>query len=429
MTERRPTATRREFLATSAALGTAGLGFIPSVHAAGKQQLKVGVIGCGGRGTGAAENICEAAGSTYDIKLYALGDLFEDNLKNAFNNLKGNNKIGAKFDVEPERCFSGFDNYKQVIDACDLVILATPPGFRPQHIEYTIQQGKHLFTEKPVAVDGPGIRKVLAAADEAKKKNLCVVAGTQRRHQAGYIESIKKLHEGEIGDLMFARVFWNQGNIWARDRNPKWSDMEYQIRNWYHYNWLCGDHIVEQHVHNLDVASWALKDAVPVRCVGMGGQQVNREEKYGNSFDHFAVDYEFPNGVHVLSMCRQIANCANAVSEHIVGTKGGVDLSPGSYNFRGEGLGRLRVRNEVNPYVQEHIDLLAAISSGTPINELTTVAHSTLIAIMGRMSAYTGKEVSWEQALNSQEDTFPKTLEFGPYPFPKVAMPGSTELI
>lgn len=430
MTERKISTTRRGFLATSAAaVGTASLGVVPTVHAAGKQQLKVAIVGCGGRGTGAAENICEAAGTTYDVKIHALADLFEDNLKNGYNNLKNNGTVGPKFDVTEDRCFSGFDAYKAAIDAADLVILATPPGFRPQHIEYTINAGKHLFTEKPVAVDATGIRKVLAAADQAKAKNLCVVAGTQRRHQAGYLESMKKIHGGEIGDVKFARVFWNQGNIWARDRKPEWSDFEYQCRNWYHYTWLCGSNFVEQHVHNLDVASWALKDAVPVRCVGMGGRQVNTAEKFGNSYDHFAVDFEFPDGVHVLSMARQIDNCADSVSEHIVGTKGAADLGSGSYTFRGDGLGRLRIRNEVNPYVQEHIDLLAAISSGTPINELTTVAHSTMIAIMGRMSAFTGQEVTWEQALNSKEDTFPSKFVFGPYPFPAVPMPGQTELI
>jgi myo-inositol 2-dehydrogenase / D-chiro-inositol 1-dehydrogenase len=430
MTGPKHASTRRHFLQASsaAAVGTAALGVIPSVHAAGKQLLRVGVIGCGGRGRGAAENICEAAGNTYDIKIHALGDAFEDNLKNAYDAIKGNEKVTSKFDVDPERCFHGFDNYKHVVDCCDLIILATPPGFRPQHLEYAIGAGKHVFTEKPVAVDGPGIRKVLAAADEAKKKNIAVVAGTQRRHQAGYLEAMKKVHGGDIGDVLFARVFWNQGNIWARERKPEWSDFEYQVRNWYHYNWLCGDCIVEQHVHNLDVALWALK-AHPESCVAMGGQQVNRAPEFGNSFDHFAVDYAFPNNVRVLSMARQIEGCANAVSEHLVGKKGGADLQPGQYVFRGAGQGRLRVRDELNPYVQEHIDLLASISSGTPLNELKQVAESCLTAIMGRMSAYTGKEVTWDQALNSQEDTFPKKFEFGPYPFPKVAVPGQTPLV
>lgn len=429
MTGPKPQANRRHFLRTTsaAAVGTAALGIVPTVHAAGKQQLKVGIIGCGGRGTGAAENICEAAGGNHDIKIHALGDVFKDNLDKAYDNIKGNDKVGDKFAVDRERCFDGFDNYKKVVDCCDLVILATPPGFRPGHLEYAIDAGKHVFTEKPVAVDGPGYRKVIAAAETAKRKNLAVVAGTQRRHQAGYLESIKRIHDGQIGDVLFARVFWNQGNIWARDRDPKWSDLEYQVRNWYHYDWLCGDCIVEQHVHNLDVALWALGSR-PESCVGMGGQQVNRDEKYGNSFDHFAVDYAFPNGVHVLSMARQIENCANAVSEHVVGTKGGADLSPGRYNFRGEGLKRLKIDSEVNPYVQEHIDLLDSISSGTPLNELKQVADSCLAAIMGRMSAYTGKEVSWEQAAGSEQNSFPESLEWGPAPFPKVAMPGQTPL-
>ncbi|MBX6312758.1 MAG: Gfo/Idh/MocA family oxidoreductase [Isosphaeraceae bacterium] len=429
----RPTTTassRRDFLRTStvAALGATGLAAVPTVHAAGSDTLKVGVIGCGGRGTGAAENICQAAGTTYGVKLYALADVFEDRLQNSLGRLKRSEVCEGKLDVSPDRCFVGFDAFQKVTDCCDLVILATPPGFRPQHLEYAVKAGKHIFTEKPVAVDATGIRKVLAAAEEAKSKGLAVVAGTQRRHQAGYIESMKQIHGGALGDLVTARVFWNQGNIWAHERQPGWNDMEYQLRNWYHFTWLCGDHIVEQHVHNLDVACWAL-GGHPVSCVGMGGQQVNTAPKYGESYDHFAVDYEFPNGVHVLSMCRQIAGCANDVSEYIVGTKGRAHLAPGRYNFEGNGLGRLRVRGEVNPYVQEHIDLLASIRDGKPLNELKQVAESTLTAIMGRMSAYTGKAVSWEQALNSKLDTFPAKLEWGSRPEPVVAKPGVTELI
>ncbi len=307
-------------------------------------------------------------------------------------------------------------------------MLATPPGFRPQHLEYAIQAGKHVFTEKPVAVDGPGIRKVMAAYEMAKQKNLAVVAGTQRRHQAGYIESLKQIHGGALGDIRSARVFWNQNNIWANKRQPGWNDMENEIRNWYHYTWLCGGCIVEQHVHNLDVAVWAL-GAHPIRCVGMGGQQVNTGPEFGESFDHFAVDFEFPNDVHVQSMARQINGCASDVSEYIVGSKGRAHLSPGQYDFEGEGLKRLRIRGEVNPYVQEHIDLLASIKDGSPINELKQVAESTLTAIMGRMSAFTGKAVTWEQALESKLDTFPGKLEWGTRPAPVVAKPGVTELI
>jgi predicted dehydrogenase len=306
-------------------------------------------------------------------------------------------------------------------------MLATPPGFRPQHIEATIKAGKHLFAEKPVAVDGTGIRKVLAAYEEANKKGLSVVTGTQRRHQAGYVESLKRIHEGAIGDIVTARVYWNQGDIWAHKRQPGWSDTEYQVRNWYHFLWLCGDHITEQHVHNLDVACWAI-GAHPVKAVGMGGRQVINEPERGQSYDHFAVDYEFPNGVHVLSMCRQIAGCASNVSETIVGTNG--EWHSGGYRFNGRYKSRVRVPNEVNPYVQEHMDLLESISTRKPVNELKQVAESTLTAILGRTSAYTGKEVTWEQALNSKLDTFPKTLDIkGPMEEPPVPKPGVTELI
>ena len=432
MTEPSPSkassASRRDFLKSTTA-AAAGLGLLTNAHAAGSDTIKVGLVGCGGRGRGAADNICEAAGTTHNVKLYALGDVFADHLKDCREYLRHNANSKEKFDVADDRCFVGFDAYQKVIDCCDLVMLATPPGFRPLHIEATIKAGKHLFAEKPVAVDGPGIRKVLAAYEEAKSKGLSVLTGTQRRHQAGYIESLKRIHDGALGELLTARVYWNQSSIWARKRQPGWSDTEYQIRNWYHFLWLCGDHIVEQHVHNLDVACWAL-GAHPVRAVGMGGRQVISEPERGQSYDHFAVDYEFPNGVHVLSMCRQIDGCANSVSEHLVGTKGRVHLEPKVYRFEGPGLTSLRIRNEVDPYVQEHIDLLESIAAHKPINELKQVAESTLTAIMGRDSAYTGKAVTWEKALNSQRDTYPKTpLAWGPMEEPAVPKPGVTELI
>jgi myo-inositol 2-dehydrogenase/D-chiro-inositol 1-dehydrogenase len=422
---------RRDFLKTGAAASgalAAGLGFVPSVHARGNDVIKVGLIGCGGRGTGAAENICEAAGTSYNVKIHALADVFPERVKNCRENLAGKDVCKEKLDLTDDRCFVGFDAFQKVIDCCDLVMLATPPGFRPQHLEAAVKAGKQIFTEKPVSVDGPGTRKVLAAYEEAKKKNLNIVAGTQRRHQAGYIESLKRIRDGALGDLVTARVFWNQGNIWANKRQPGWSDMEYQIRNWYHFTWLCGGNHVEQHVHNLDVALWAL-GAPPVSCVGMGGRQVNTAPEYGQSFDHYAVDYEFPNGIHVLSMSRQINGCANDVSEYLAGTRGRAHLAPGQYRFEGTDAPRIRGRGEVNPYVQEHIDLLEAIASGKTINELKQVAESTLTAIMGRMSAFTGKAVSWDQALNSKLDTFPEKLEWGPLPEGAIPVPGQTELV
>jgi len=412
-------ATRRDFLAGSAAAAV-GLGLLPNAHAAGNDVIKVGLVGCGGRGTGAAENICEAAGTTYNIKLYALADVFEDRVRNCHASLRENRFCKDKMDVADDRLFVGFDAYQKVIDCCDLVMLATPPGFRPGHIEAVVKAGKQLFTEKPVAVDGPGIRKVLAAHEEATKKGLSVVAGTQRRHQARYIESMKRIHDGVIGDLVTARVYWNQGDIWAHKRRPGWSDMEYQIRNWYHFLWLCGDHIVEQHVHNLDVALWALQ-AHPIRAVGMGGRQYHTEPERGQSYDHFAVDFEFPHDIHILSMARQIDGCENNVSEQLVGTKGHWDSNQYRINGKRSGIERI---HEVNPYVQEHIDLLESIVSKKPICELKQVAESTLTAIMGRMSAYSGKAVTWEQALNSPVDTFPKHLAWGELKEPPVPKPG-----
>lgn len=417
---------RRDFLMTTGAASAAALlASTPMVHAAGSGTLKVGLIGCGGRGTGAAENLCEATKDDKSIVLYAMGDLFEDHLRTCRNRLGKSQDVKDKFDVSDDRCFAGFDAYKKVIaSGVDMVILATPPGFRPMMLEEAINAGKHVFTEKPVGVDGPGIRRVLAAAQKAQEKGLAVVAGTQRRHQAGYLESMKRIHDGEIGDITSARCYWNQGSLWNRPRESSWSDMEWQVRNWLYFTWLSGDHIVEQHVHNLDVANWALQ-AHPLRAVGMGGRQQRTGKEFGHIYDHFAIDYEYPNGVHVLSMARQIPGCENNVSEQVVGTKG--EWTSNGYRFSANP--RLRIRDRLNPYVQEHIDLIASIRDGKPLNELRTVAESTLTAIMGRMSAYTGKAVDWDTALNSKLDIMPKELVFGPLPVPPVAIPGVTELV
>ena len=420
-------ASRRDFLKSSAVVAAgaaAHLGAFSNAFAAGSDVIKVGLVGCGGRGTGAAE---QSINSSSNIKLHAMGDLFKDHLEGCHEKLS---KFGDKVDVADDRKFVGFDAYKQVIDSgVDLVILATPPGFRPGHIQAVIAAGKNLFCEKPVAVDGPGIRKVLAAAEEAKAKKLAVVAGTQRRHQAGYIDVMKRIKDGAIGDLVTAQVYWNQGGLWKVDRTASMSDLEYQVRNWLYYTWLSGDHICEQHVHNLDVMNWVMGDH-PVACVGMGGRQVRTAPIWGNIFDHFAVEYEYPGGIKTSSQCRQIDGCANNVSETIVGTKGTFHLSPGNYRSKALPNGRLRIQNERNPYEQEHIDLVDSIRSGNPLNELRQVAESTLTAIMGRMSAYTGKAVTWEQALNSKLDLSPKSLDFGgPFPTPPVAVPGETPLI
>jgi predicted dehydrogenase len=421
-------ASRRDFLKTSAALGggavASTLGFVPSVHAAGSDTIKIGLIGCGGRGKGAAENAAEAS---ENVKLYALGDLFPDHLEEARRQFSKNDKLSGKVEVSDERCFTGFDAYQKVLDSgVDLVILATPPGFRPQHLEAAVKAGKHIFTEKPVAVDGTGIRKVLAAAEEAKRKNLAVVAGTQRRHQGGYVESMKRIHDGYLGEIVSGRCYWNQGGLWKADRTSEMSDMEWQIRNWLYFTWLSGDHICEQHVHNLDVINWALQ-AVPVKAVGLGGRQVRTDPAYGNIYDHFAIDYEYPHGVHVASYSRQQDGTQGNVSEAVIGSNG--RWYSGGYTFQ-IGHKRVNVRESGRgAYVQEHQDLVDSIRKGEPLNELRQVAESTLTAILGRMAAYTGKEVTWDDALNSNLDTFPKVLAFGPHPIDAVAMPGVTELI
>ncbi len=433
MTEPKPSqsaASRRDFLKAStvaAAGGSAltGLGLASNAHAAGSDTIKVGLIGCGGRGTGAAE---QSVSSAPNVKLVAMGDMFQDRVDACRSNLK---KLGDKIDVSADHCFTGFDAYKNVIDSgVDLVILATPPGFRPTHLAAAIAAGKHVFTEKPVAVDAPGIRAVLAAADEAKKKGLAVVAGTQRRHQESYLESMKRMHGGEIGEITSARCYWNQGGLWMKPRESSWTDMEWQLRNWLYFSWLSGDHICEQHVHNLDVVNWAV-GAHPVRAVGMGGRQVRTGPEYGQIFDHFAVDYEYPNGVHSLSMCRQIAGCENNVSEAVVGTKGRWQSQ--GHRIEGETKWRYRSMNErgreVDPYSQEHIDLIASIREGKPLNELRTVAESTLTAIMGRMSAYTGKAVTWDEALQSKLNLMPEKLLLGDLKVAPVPVPGQTELI
>jgi predicted dehydrogenase len=427
--------TRRDFLKTStvAAAGAAlatNLSLLKNAHAAGSDIIKVGLIGCGGRGTGAADNVLHSAPG---VQIYALADVFDDRLQGARSRLRdiaqsdGKVKeLGNKVDVSDDRCFTGLKGYEGLLNSgVNYVMLATPPGFRPIHIEATIAAGKNLFTEKPVGVDGPGIRKVLAAYEEANQKKLGVAAGTQRRHQAGYLETVKQLHDGAIGEITAGRCYWNQGGLWSRAKEDGWSDVEWQIRNWLYFTWLSGDHICEQHVHNLDVINWVTQ-AHPVRAVGMGGRQVRTEPVFGHIFDHFAIDYEYPKGVHVLSMCRQIDGCENSVSEAVVGTQGQCQVN--AYTINGKRVsGR---RTEIDPYVQEHTDLIDSIRAGKPINELKNVAESTLTAIMGRMTAYTGKAVTWDKALKSTEDLMPPKLDLKmSLPVPPVAVPGKTPLV
>ncbi len=396
---------RRDFVATGAVAAGAYVAMTAGgVYAAGSENIKVGLIGCGGRGTGAAQNILEA---DPNVQITALGDAFEANVKGALATLKRKDK---RVTATPETAFHGLDAYEKVLKAdVDLVILATPPGFRPYHLEAAIEAGKHIFCEKPVAVDVTGIRKVLGLVEKAKAKNLAIVAGTQRRHQTGYLETIKQLHDGAVGEITSGRAYWNGNGIWFRDRQPGMTDAQYQLNNWYHFNWLCGDHITEQHVHNLDVMNWVLKSH-PIKANGMGGRsnrRVGPANEVGHIFDHFSVEFEYPNGVIVQSFCRQIEGCANNISEAVVGTKGKCNVS--GYTINGKYL--LDGKQDNAPYVQEHADLLKSIRDGKPLNELETVTISTMTSIFGRMATYSGKTLDWNKVMKeAKEDTFPKNL-------------------
>ncbi|MCE9531381.1 MAG: Gfo/Idh/MocA family oxidoreductase [Planctomycetes bacterium] len=419
---------RRDFLSASA-IGAAALLAPSGVHAAADNMIKVGVIGCGGRGRGAAINTLDG---NPDVKITAIGDVFDDSIKSFIANVGKAKSTKDRLAVTPETTFVGLDAYQKVIDSgVDLVILASPPGFRPIHLEAAVKKGVHIFTEKPVAVDAAGIRKVLALVEESKKKNISIVAGTQRRHQKGYLDTIAKLQNDKaIGDIVAGRVYWNNTNsIWFRPRKEGMSDVQYQIHNWYHFNWLCGDHIVEQHVHNLDVANWVL-GSHPLRCNGgMGGRVRPCKDPNvdGQIFDHFALEYEYPNGFILQSFCRQIDSCSpGVVEEHFVGSKGRCRMKDGLWFINDEEI----KGGPIGPYVQEHIDLVNSIKSKKHLNELQQVAESTLTAIMGRMCAYTGKSMTWEQALKSQENTMPANLDWnGKLEVSAVPVPGKTKLI
>ena len=423
---------RRDFLKTSTAAAVAtGFVRVPGAWAAGSDAIRVGLIGCGGRGTGAAENVLRAAPG---VKLVAMGDAFKDRLEASRAELLKDPELASMIDVTPERSFVGLDAFRKVIASdVDYIVLATPPGFRPEHLQAAVAAGKNIFTEKPLAVDGPGIRSVLETYEQAKAKNLGVVGGTQRRHANGYIETMKRVHDGAIGDLQAARCYWNQGALWNKPRQAEWSDLEWQMRNWLYFTWLSGDHIVEQHIHNLDVMNWAM-NAHPVRALGVGGRQVRTGPEWGHIFDHFTVDYEYPSGAHLLSMCRQMPGTEGRVGEDLQGTLGACATSQDAKRYVITGKNEWRMSPDqvgVDPYVQEHTDLIASIRAGKPLNELKQVAESTLTAIMGRMSAYTGQSVTWEQALNSQQALVPPSaqLAWGPMPVPPVAEPGKTELV
>jgi myo-inositol 2-dehydrogenase / D-chiro-inositol 1-dehydrogenase len=444
--------TRRSFLqkSSSAAAGASLLATLPVAryaHAAGKEELKVALVGAGGRGTGAANHALNTH-NLGQIKVVAVADAFEDRLANSLSQLRRQHP--DRIDVTPDREYVGFDGYKQAIAQADVVILATPPGFRPIHFEEAVRQGKHVFMEKPVATDAPGVRKVLAAAKIAKEKNLKVAVGLQRHHQPNYKESIQRIQDGAIGDIHSMRVYWNGGPVgpkYTRERvrgmvGREPTEMEYQMRNWYMFNWLCGDHIVEQHIHNLDVGNW-IKGAYPVRASGMGGRAYQKGPDSGEIFDHHYVEYEFADGSFMFSQCRQIPQCKNDVSEAVQGTKGSWD-SKGRPPFAIRDLkGNVTWRYQQaegdsnDGHQLEHFPFFKAIRENEAHNEAEYGAYSTLTAIMGRMATYSGKEIEWEAALKSELsimpdsyawDAKPKSLP-GPDGNYEIPLPGKTVVL
>lgn len=438
---------RRDFLKTSALLtGGAMLGGLPLAQAANSlvdDTIKVALVGCGGRGTGAA---LQALSTKQNVKLVAMADAFRDRLDEAYKAITADDisdwsgaegTVKHRVDVPESRKYVGFDAYKKAIEHADVVILTTPPGFRPGHFEEAILQGKHVFMEKPVATDAPGVRKVLEVAAAAKQKKLNVVVGLQRHYQTVYRRWMELLHEGVIGDIVASRVYWNGGGVWVKERKAGMSEMEYQMRNWYYFNWLCGDHIVEQHIHNLDVGNW-VKQAYPVRAHGMGGRQIRVGKDFGEIFDHHTVEYEYADGSRMYSQCRHQAGTRESVTEGIHGTNGSAP-SPGVILTRsGHAILQHDSRKDPNPYQVEHDELFEAIAKGEyKFMDAENGAKSTMTAILGRMATYSGQMVEWDAALNSNVNLFPDKLDWSATPkilpgkdgMYACAVPGVTKVI
>ncbi len=435
MSETTGAPSRREFIGTAAVIGAVGAagavmagcsggGPLPQYAdypypqlldtAPDGPVLRAGLIGCGGRGTGAARQFL---GAGPNLELVALADVFEDRLQSCRSSIREHRGI----EVPEENCFLGFDAYERLIDSgVDVVLIATPPYFRPMHFEAAVNARKHVFMEKPVAVDPVGARSIMASARRADSYGLCVVTGTQRRHQRDYVETFRQVAGGAIGQIVAANCYWNQNQLWYRTRQPGWSEMEWMIRDWVNWCWLSGDHIVEQHVHNIDVVNW-FAAGHPARAVGFGARH---RRVTGDQYDFFSIDFTCESDMHIHSMCRQINGCAGNVSEFVMGTKGYTNCrnriwDPGGeliweytypLNEEGESTGGVAV----DPYDQEHIDLVTAIRTGTPFNEAENTAVSTLTGIMGRISAYTGRETTWEEMMNSDLTLGPDRLELGP---------------
>ncbi len=430
---------RRNFI-TKTTLGTLGAAALLTACSTGKSKkeeiplpelldqapdgkvIKAGLIGCGGRGTGAAINFLDAGPN---LEIVALGDVFQDKIDNCRAELKTQKGV----EIADENCFVGFDSFQKVIDSgVDLVLLCTPPHFRPAHVEAAVNARKNIFMEKPCAVDPVGARSVLASAKKAEALGLSIVSGTIRRVQKDYMETHRRVANGEIGEITGANIIRNGGALWYRNRQPQWTDMEYMLRNWVNFCWLSGDHITEQFIHEIDVMSWHMNQN-PVMAIGWGGRQ---RRITGDQYDFFSIEYVYDNGVRTHCAARQINGCSNRKVEQIMGTKGYADAAGRLYDLQGNEIwtypwpekdDKESVWNVTNPFVQEHINLVTAIRTGKPLSDAEAQVNSTLLTIMGRISAYTGKDVSWEEIMNSDLYLGPKTYAMGPVPEVKEEIP------
>ena len=445
MNENNKTNSRREFLKNSA-MATGGLFTLPYASNAGyfnsvDDTIKVALIGCGGRGTGAA---MQALLTKQNVKLVAMADAFRDRLDECYNALMSDDlsdwsgvagNVKDKILVKEETKFVGFEGYQKAIPLADVIILATPPGFRPIHFEEAIKQGKHVFMEKPVATDPAGVKKVLDMAAVAKQKKLNVVVGLQRHYQNSYRELYKRVKDGMIGDITSSQVWWNNDGVWVKMREPKQTEMEYQMRNWYYFNWLCGDHITEQHIHNIDVMNW-FKGDYPVKAQGMGGRQVRNGKEFGEIYDHHFVEFHYADGSVMNSQCRHIKGTYAIVDELIVGTKGSVKAGAAEISNKGKTLYKFDKATENNPYQTEHDELFAAIAKGEyKFADAENGAKATLTSVMGRMATYSGQVMEWDKVLNSNISLMPTRFAWDAEPpvrpdangFYPIATPGVTK--
>ncbi|MEC8547205.1 MAG: Gfo/Idh/MocA family oxidoreductase [Bacteroidota bacterium] len=419
---------KRTTLATTGILSS-GLPVGAMANVNGNKKLKIALVGCGGRGTGA---IVQALQADENTELIAMADAFQDRVEKSLKAVQEHFDGVMKIKIKPKNLFSGFDAYKKAIDLADVVILTTPPGFRPYHFEYAIENGKHVFMEKPVATDPVGVRKVLDVARVAKEKRLNVVVGLQRHYQKKYIDILNKINNGKIGKITGGQVYWNSSGVWVRERQPDQSEMEYQMRNWSYFNRLCGDHILEQHIHNIDVANWFIGD-YPLKAQGMGGRQVRNGKDHGEIFDHHFVEFTYKTGAVISSQCRHQPGCMRRVDESFQGTKGSVNMRYGDIvDLEGKEIYRYKSGNntksskpsrsianglnEPNPYQVEHDKLFASIRNGGVIADAENGAKSTLTAIMGRMATYSGKEITWDQAMNSKLELMPENPDWNTNP-------------